>query len=105
MATSWSYPPELRSALTSFGLAPTPVTPPVFVRDALSDLYRYEIRRLRLRLLADAFPKSDYIGLVIALRKKYWPLTMTPEVWERVCALNPEEANLMGIENPSRRSP
>jgi hypothetical protein len=84
---SWLYPPELLSALVTFGLAPTPGTPPVFVRDALSDLYRYEIRRLRSRLLAEEFPKSDYIGLVIALRKKYWPLTMTPDVWERICAV------------------
>jgi hypothetical protein len=83
---TWFYPPELLSALSSFGLAPTPGTPAVFVRDALSDLYRYEIRRLRSRLLAQEFPKGDYIGLVIALRKKYWPLTMTPDVWERVCA-------------------
>ena len=82
---SWSFPPELLEALVAFGLSPTPNTPPVFVREALSDLYRYEIRRLRLRLLANEFPKADYIGRVIALRKKYWPLTMTPEVWERVC--------------------
>ena len=81
----WHYPLELVSALESFGLAPGPSTPPVFVRDALSDLYRYEIRRLKARLLAGEFPKSDYIGLVIGLRKKYWPLTMTPEVWEKIC--------------------
>jgi hypothetical protein len=71
--------------LISFGLSPSPDTPPILVRDALSDLYRYEIRRLRLSLLANEFPKADYIGRVIALRKKYWPLTMTPQVWERVC--------------------
>ena len=82
---SWLYPAELRSALAAFGLSPLPSTPPTFVRDALSDLYRFEIRRLKSRLLVGAFPKHDYIGLVIALRKKYWPLTMMPEVWERVC--------------------
>jgi hypothetical protein len=81
----FSFPPELLEALPAFGLSPTPDTPPAFVREALSDLYRYEIRRLRLRLLANEFPKTEYIGRVIALRKKYWPLTMTPEVWERIC--------------------
>lgn len=85
MTTAWTYPPELLDAILRFGLAPTPATPPRFVRDQLSDLYRYEIRRLRGRLLAGEFPRADYIGHVIALRKKYWPLSLTPEQWEEVC--------------------
>ena len=47
---SWTYPDELRSALVRFGLAPTAATPPALVRDALNDLYRYELRRMRDRL-------------------------------------------------------
>jgi hypothetical protein len=82
----WSYPPELAEALLRFGLAPRPETPPRFVRDQLSDLYRYEIRRLRGRLLAGEFPKADYIGHVIALRKKYWPLSLMPDQWESICS-------------------
>jgi hypothetical protein len=85
MAAAWSYPPELATALVAFGLAPTPDTPPRLVRDQLSDLYRYEIRRLRARLLAGEFPKREYTTHVIALRKKYWPLSLTPEGWERMC--------------------
>jgi len=78
------YPPELAEALLHFGLAPTPDTPPRFVRDALSDLYRYEIRALREKRVAGVIPKEDYIGHVIALRKKYWPLALTPEHWEQI---------------------
>ena len=48
---SWSYPPELLEALVTFGLKPAATTPPSLVRDALNDLYRFEIRRLRLNLL------------------------------------------------------
>jgi hypothetical protein len=81
----WEYPPELLDALPAFGLLPRPDTPPRFTRDALSDLYRYEIRRLRERLRAGEVQKADYQGLVIALRKKYWPLTLTPEAWEKIC--------------------
>jgi len=44
-----------------------------------------EQRFLRSQLLAGAFPKKDYIGLVIGLRKKYWPLALTPEQWEKIC--------------------
>ena len=81
----WVYPSELLEALLDFGLSPTSASPPVLVRDALSDLYRYELRRLRDRLREGEVAKPDYIGLVIATRKKYWPLTMMPKVWERIC--------------------
>ena len=81
----WLYPVELTDALLRFGLAPRPDTPPRLVRDQLSLQYRYEIRRLRDRLLAGEFPKQDYIGHVITLRKKYWPLALTPEQWEKIC--------------------
>ena len=84
----WRYPEELLEALARFGLVPTAETPPTLVRDQLSDLYRYEIRRLRGRLLAGEFPKGDYIGLVIQIRKQYWPLSATPAQWERICAGN-----------------
>ena len=81
----WNYPPELRDALAQFGLDPRPATPPALVRDALSDLYRHQLRRLRDRLLAGRIAKPDYVGYVVALRKRYWPLTMTPRGWEDLC--------------------
>jgi hypothetical protein len=82
---TWTYPPELRDALAGFGLAPTDRTPPVFVRTALNALYRYELRRVRDQLLAARIAKPAYLGVVVQLRKKYWPLSMLPEVWEKVC--------------------
>ena len=57
----------------------------MFVRDALNQLYRYELRRLRDQLLAGAIAKPDYVGIVILLRKKYWPLSMLPQTWEELC--------------------
>jgi hypothetical protein len=81
---AWAYSVELLEALGRFGLAPGPDTPPRLVRDQLNDLYRWEIRRLRDRLLAGEFPKADYVGHVVALRKKYWPLSFTPVQWETV---------------------
>ena len=80
----FAYPTELAEALLRFGLAPRPDTPPRFVRDALSELYRYEIRALRQRRVSGDIPKQDYIGHVITLRKKYWPLALTPEQWEQI---------------------
>jgi len=78
------WPPELAEALLRFGLAPGPDTSSRFVRDCLSDLYRYEIRVLRQKRVAGVIPKEDYIGHVIALRKKYWPLALTPDQWEQI---------------------
>ncbi len=83
---SWTYPPELRSALGDFGLAPRETTPPAIVRDALNDLYRYELRRMRDVLRAGGIAKPDYLDRVIALRKRYWPLTLTLDAWERICS-------------------
>ena len=82
---AWTYPAELLQAIARFGLAPAPATPPRLVRDQLSDLYRFEIRRLRGRLLAGEFPKGEYVDRVIALRKRYWPLSLTPDQWEEIC--------------------
>jgi hypothetical protein len=86
MPQPWSYPAELTEALLRYGLAPRPDTPPRFVRDQLSDLYRYEIRRLRGRLLAGDVLRKDYVDHVITLRKKYWPLSLTPDQWDTICS-------------------
>ncbi len=83
---SWTYPDELLVALAGFGLAPTPATPPALVRDAMNDLYRYELRRMRDRLRQGAIEKSTYLDLVIATRKRYWPLTLPLPAWEKICA-------------------
>lgn len=80
----WTYPPELADALLTFGLSPTSTTPPTLVRDALNDLYRFEIRRLKRRLLAGQVTKADYTPEVITLRKKYWPLSLQPAHWEQI---------------------
>ena len=84
-APQWTYPPDLREALEPFGLSPPDGTPPAVVRDALNDLYRYELRRLRERLIVGEFERSEYLDRVIGLRKKYWPLTLPLSGWERIC--------------------
>ena len=82
---TWTYPPDLLEKLLDYGLAPRSDTPPRLVRDQLNDLYRYEIRALRDRLLAKEFPKPEYSVHVIKLRGKYWPLSLTPAQWEEIC--------------------
>jgi hypothetical protein len=87
----WTYPVEFLDALIVVGLRPSGSTPPALAREALNDMYRHELRQLRDRHVAGEVPRSDYVDRVIALRKKYWPLTLKEEAWERICS--PEGAD------------
>jgi hypothetical protein len=80
------YPADILETLAGHGLRPTPMTPPALVRDALSDLYRYEIRRLRRTLLEGRIEKRDYSNHVIALRKRYWLLSLPVHHWAATSA-------------------
>lgn len=48
------------------------------MREFVNDLYRYEIRRLRDRLLRGEFPKDTYYDRVVTLRNKYSVLALKP---------------------------
>ena len=78
---TYRYRREVIDALARHGLAPGPDTPPQFLRDALNDLYRYEIRRLRQRLLRKEFPKGEYVPKVLELRSRYLLLSMPINEW------------------------
>jgi hypothetical protein len=75
------YHTEILDALASHGLVPRADTPPGRLRDAVRDLYRYEIKRLRASLLAGTIPKRDYAAHVVALRRKYPVLSVPVELW------------------------
>ena len=81
----WSYPPEFLDSLSGFGLAPAPETPPALVRDAVNDLYRYQLRALRDELRAGRIEPGSYHGLVVGLRRRYWILTLPLSAWEKIC--------------------
>jgi hypothetical protein len=79
----YEYAPEALDVLVGHGLQPGPDTPPAVVRAALSDLYRYEIRRLKRRLLAGDVAMAQYSDHVIGLRKQYWLLSIPVQRWVR----------------------
>ena len=78
---TYRYYDWILDALAGHGLVPRDETPPSSLRDAVSDLYRYEIRGLRRSLLAGRIPKSDYAAHVIALRKRYLILSVPIAQW------------------------
>jgi len=77
------YRPDVLERLRAHGIQPRSTTRPELVREFVNDLYRYEIRRLRDRLLRGEFPKSTYLDRVVTLRNKYSVLALrAPEFLE-----------------------
>jgi hypothetical protein len=79
----FQYDEQLLEAIAALGVRPTPATPPERVRAQLNDLYRYELRTLRDRLVRRDIPKQGYSDRVIALRRRYWMLSVPLELWAR----------------------
>jgi hypothetical protein len=75
------YDPKLLAALAALGIVPRPDTPPEKVKEAVNDLYRYELRQLRDRLVRKEIPKAGYSERVITLRRRYWMLSLPLDRW------------------------
>jgi hypothetical protein len=78
---AYRYRPRVLEELARHGLAPLPTTPPAQLRDAVRDLYKYEIRRLRDQRLAGRIPRHDYAAHVVRLRERYPLLSLPVERW------------------------
>ena len=68
-------------ALSGHGARPTATTRPELVHAFVSDLYRYEIRRLREGMRHEKSSKTEYTRRVIELRAKYNVISMRPDEW------------------------
>jgi hypothetical protein len=77
----YRYHERILEELGKHGLRPLPESSPQQLRDAVRDLYKYEIRRLRESLLQHRIQRADYAGHVIELRKRYWLLSIPVELW------------------------
>jgi hypothetical protein len=75
------YRPEILAALLCHGVAPRPSTPPELVHEFVSDLYRFELRRLRNRLVSGEIPKAGYASRVVELRRKYPLVSLKSAFW------------------------
>lgn len=77
----YRYRPEVLEQLASHGVCPTETTPPELVHDFVTDLYRYELRRLRDHLLRKEIPKPQYYARVVEVRRRYPLLSRKPWQW------------------------
>ena len=76
-----SFTPLVLEALAGHGLWPRADTPVGLLRAQVNDLYRYEIRQLRGRLLCGEIPKASYADAVRALRLRYLLLSLPKDQW------------------------
>ena len=67
--------------LKTHGIQPTPSTPPSLVQEFVSDLYRYELRRLRNKQVRGEIQKVAYSDYVVALRRKYILISVPIRLW------------------------
>jgi len=72
------YRADVLRELERHGVRPTSETPPELVRDYVRDLYKYEIRRLKQRMLRNEFPRVEYTSRVEHLRNQYPVLALLP---------------------------
>jgi hypothetical protein len=79
--TPHRYRKDILDQLSAHGVKPTPATRPELVHEFVNDLYRYELRRLRDRLLRREVAKSDYYDLVVEVRRRYPALALKPRQW------------------------
>jgi hypothetical protein len=77
---NYRYKPDVLEQLLAHGVKPMPTTPPEIIREFLNDLYRYELRRLRDRLIRREIAKPDYYGRVVSVRERY-PL-LSRKLWQ-----------------------
>jgi hypothetical protein len=77
----YRYRPEVVEQLWAHGVHPRATTAPELVHEFVSDLYRYELRRLRDRLVRREIPKVGYYDRVIELRRKYPLVSLKPTQW------------------------
>jgi len=75
------YHPKVLEELGRLGLRPRPTTAPALAKEFVNDLYRHELRTLRARLVAREIPKTGYSDRVVALRKKYFLLSIRLDLW------------------------
>jgi len=78
---AYRYRPAVIEQLWLHGVHPTPSTPPQLVHDFVNDLYRYELRRLRDRLVRGEIPRQSYYDRVVELRLKYPLVSFKAEIW------------------------
>jgi hypothetical protein len=76
--STFRYRAAVLDQLAVHGIRPRPHTSPDVVHELVSDLYRYEIRRMRDRLLRREFARTEYFARILELRRRYPLVSLKP---------------------------
>jgi hypothetical protein len=79
--TTYRYRAVVLEQLWQHGVQPKATTRPELVFEFVNDLYRFELRRLRDRLVRKEIPKIGYYDRVVDLRRKYPLVSVKPDQW------------------------
>jgi hypothetical protein len=78
---AFRYRPVIQEELARLGIFPGQDTRPALVHEFVNDLYRFELRRLRARLVRGDIAKADYHGHVVELRRRYPLVSIRADLW------------------------
>jgi len=78
---TYRYRAAVIEQLWRHGIHPTAQTRPELVHEFVNDLYRFELRRLRDRLVRKEIPKPGYYDRVVELRRRYPLVSLKPAQW------------------------
>ena len=78
---AYRYKRAVLDELWRHGVQPRSTTDPALVHEFVSDLYRYELRRLRDRLVRREIPKEGYYQKVVELRSRYPLVSLKARDW------------------------
>ena len=78
---TYRYRSDILAQLARHGVVPKPTTPPEKARAVVNDIYRYELRRLRVRYLSGEFSKQDYRSKIVDVRDRYPVMGILTRFW------------------------
>jgi hypothetical protein len=78
---TFQYRREVLEELLRHGLRPTATTAPSVARDVLNDMYRFELRRIRQRLIDGQIERRAYADIVRGIRERYPLLSLPLSFW------------------------
>lgn len=77
----FKYRATVLEELARHGISPREDTPPELVHDFVNNLYLFQIRNLKRKMVDGEIPKDDYANRVDELRRQHPILSLPMRFW------------------------